>query len=92
MSAKGHFRTHAPQQILFDHLVGGHKQRGGHGETKRLRRLEIDGQSEFGGLKDWNISLFGAFQDLVSHIGDAVSGRQSATCLASRSKGARAVT
>jgi hypothetical protein len=36
----------------LDHLVGGHKQRGGHGETKRLRRLEIDGKFEFGWLAD----------------------------------------
>jgi hypothetical protein len=54
--------------------------------------LRFDHQFEFGGLKDWDIARFGAFQVLVSHIGDAVSGRQSATCFASRSKGARAGT
>jgi hypothetical protein len=54
--------------------------------------LRLIHQFESGGRKVWNIVGFGAFQDLVSHIGDAVSGRQSATCFASRSKGARAVT
>jgi hypothetical protein len=34
-----------------DHLVGGHKQCVGHGETKFLRRLEIDGQSNLIGWK-----------------------------------------
>jgi hypothetical protein len=34
-----------------DHLVGGHKQCVGHGETKCLRRLEIDGQSNLVGWK-----------------------------------------
>ena len=34
-----------------DHLVGGRKQCVGHGETKCLRRLEIDGQSNLVGWK-----------------------------------------
>jgi hypothetical protein len=34
-----------------DHLVGSHKQCVGHGETKCLRRLEIDGQSKLVGWK-----------------------------------------
>jgi hypothetical protein len=35
-----------------DHLVGGHKQCVGHGETKCLRRLEIEWPAEFGRLED----------------------------------------
>src|SRR5262249_17227504 len=50
------------------------KQRGRHGETKRLSGPEVDDQFEFGRLEDWNIARLGAFQDLVSHIGDAAAG------------------
>ena len=46
----GHNRTHhlcaATKRVLFNHLVGGHKQRRGHGETECLRGLEIDDKLE----------------------------------------------
>src|SRR5215831_6348428 len=57
----------------FDHLVGHRKQRGWHGETKRLRRLEIDHQFEFGRLADRNLAWVRAFQDLTDNVSDVVT-------------------
>ena len=62
----------ATSAVSLDHLVGGHKQRsGGHGEAKRLRRLEIDGQFEFGRLEDWNLAWPRALKDFADHVSDA---------------------
>jgi len=57
----------------LDHLVGGHKQRGGHGETKRLRCLEIDGQFEFGRLADWNLAWLRALKNLADNVSNVVT-------------------
>src|SRR5262249_20790802 len=50
MSALGHKRTHAPQQItlLFDHLVRRIQKARRHGEAERLGGLEVDYQFELG--------------------------------------------
>src|SRR5215831_16988011 len=56
---------------LLDHLVGGRKQRGGHSETKRLRRLEIDDQIKLGRLGDWNVARLCALKNFVGNISDA---------------------
>jgi hypothetical protein len=44
--AMGQEETLVPQQtpLLFDHLVGAAEQEGWHGETERLRSLEVDDQ------------------------------------------------
>jgi hypothetical protein len=60
----------------LDHLVGGHKQRRGHGEPKRLRRLEIDGQFEFGRLEDGDVGRFRTVQNLADYNGEPVFLRQ----------------
>src|ERR1700720_1006040 len=39
----------------FDHLVGAGEHCSWDGEAKRLGRLEIDDEIEFGGLFDWDV-------------------------------------
>jgi len=50
---------------LFDHLVGGGKQRRRDGQTKRLRSLEIDHQLVFGRLLNRQLTRLSAFEDAV---------------------------
>jgi hypothetical protein len=40
--ASGHIRTHAAQQILFNHLISSKEQRGRHGEAERFGSLHVD--------------------------------------------------
>jgi len=62
------FGPKADNTYLFDHLVGSGDERGRHGETKRLRSLEIDDQLQLGREFHRQITRFGSFQDFV-HIG-----------------------
>jgi hypothetical protein len=48
---------------LFDHLVGNGEHARRNSEAERLRRLEIDHQLEFGGLKDRKIGKFRTFEN-----------------------------
>jgi hypothetical protein len=47
----------------FDHLVGAGKDRGWHGEAKRLGGLQVDDQLEFCWLLDRQIGRLGAMED-----------------------------
>jgi hypothetical protein len=50
---------------LFDHLVGGGKQRGWHVEAKRLGGLEIDDEPVSRGLLKWQFPRFLAPENTV---------------------------
>ena len=58
---------HAPQQTtsLFDHLIGSCEQRRRHGETERLRGLEIDRQFVLGRRLHRQVGRLLAFEDAV---------------------------
>ena len=45
--AKGHKRTHAPQQVLFDDLIGKLLDVQGYIKAENLRDLKIDDNLEF---------------------------------------------
>jgi hypothetical protein len=49
--------------VLFDHLVGAHEQRRRNFKPKRLRRFEIEGQLDSGGLLDRQVGRFGAVEN-----------------------------
>src|SRR5215813_10679813 len=49
----------------LDDFVRALQQRRGDREAKGLRSLEVDDQLELGGLLDWQVGGFRAFQDLV---------------------------
>src|ERR1700674_953215 len=53
----------AAKRILFDHLVGAGQQRGRNFEAKRLSRLGINNQFEFGRLHDRKIGGLLAHED-----------------------------
>jgi hypothetical protein len=56
------------QNVLFDHLIGGHKQSLRHSESQCLSGLEIDSQVKLCGLLDREFPWLGSAQNLV-HIG-----------------------
>ena len=43
------------KSILFEHLVGAHKQSGWHRKAETLCGLEVDDQLDLGGLLDWQL-------------------------------------
>ena len=50
---------------LFDHLVGAGKQRRRHGQSKRLRRFEIDHQFVLGWRLHRQVSRLLALEDAI---------------------------
>src|SRR5262249_35213824 len=67
MSAKGQFRTRAPQRIveLFNHLVSPGEEHRGHFEVERLGSFQIDEELEFVGPIDRDVARLGPVEDLV---------------------------
>ena len=67
--AKGRKRTHAPLQIisLFDHLVGGGKQRLRNAQAEGFGGLWVDDEIEFGRLLYGQVGRLIAFENLA-HI------------------------
>ena len=65
MAESGQEETLVPQQtpLLFDHLVGAAEQEGWHGETERLRSLEVDDQLELRGLLYRQVGWLFALED-----------------------------
>src|SRR3984893_12048785 len=61
----------AANTALFDHLVGAGEHCSWDGEAKRLGRLEIDDEIEFGGLFDWDVGRLRPTQNLVDEFGGA---------------------
>ena len=63
--------TPAPQQTasLFDNLVGGSKQRWGHGKAQRLCGFEVDNEIELVRALHRKVSGLGAFKDAVNGSG-----------------------
>jgi hypothetical protein len=53
-------QTHAPQGPSFNNVIGAGEQRRRHGETERLRSLEIDDEVKLGRLLDRNVGRLGA--------------------------------
>ena len=68
MSALGQKRTLTG---LFDHLVGASEHRVRHGETKRLGRLEIDGQIVLVWRLHWQIGRLLALEDTIDVVSRA---------------------
>src|SRR5215469_3730809 len=91
LSAKsGHMQR--GKKALFDHLVGGRKQRLRNVELKRLCSLEIYDEREFGHLLNRNIRRLFSFEDFVDklrrtavHLLDIRSVRQQYPGLRKRS-------
>ena len=59
--------------LSLDDHVSDREQLRRHGEAECFRRLDIDGQFEFGRLEDGNVAWFRAFQNLKG--GAAAEGR-----------------
>src|SRR6266850_6029685 len=51
--------------LLLDHLVGTDKQRRRYREPERLGGFEVEDKLEFCWLLYWQISRFGAFENLI---------------------------
>src|ERR1700682_4002011 len=68
MSQTCHDQT---SRASFDHLVGAGEHCSWDGEAKRLGRLEIDDEIEFGGLFDWDVGRLRPTQNLVDEFGGA---------------------
>ena len=68
MSAKGHKRTDAVQQLgsLLDHFIGKGEQIVGYLDAERLGRLHVDDAEKLGFLHDRQVCRFGAFKHLPS--------------------------
>jgi hypothetical protein len=64
--------TEADFPVLFDHLVGGRKQRRRNGQTEHFRSLEINGEFELGRLLNGNTT-----SALFAATGMPVNGRGS---------------
>src|SRR5688500_14834393 len=58
-------------ESLFDELIGAQQQRRRDGEAERLRRLEIDGELEPGGLLDGKLCRFRALENALHIRGSA---------------------
>src|SRR6266568_4229978 len=73
-SVLGHFRTHATQQkaLLFDHLVGAHKESLRDREAERSCRFAIDDQFEASWCLHWQIARFLAPKNPV-YVGGRLS-------------------
>jgi hypothetical protein len=54
---------------LFDNLIGGSKQRWGHGKAQRLCGFEVDNEIELVGALHRKISGLGAFKEAVNESG-----------------------
>src|SRR5258708_40360692 len=74
--------------FLFKDLVRAGEKGWRDVETKRLRRLEIDGKQEFGGLLDRKVGRFGALENSIDKMGAAPEQgeevravRDQSTCL-----------
>jgi hypothetical protein len=59
----------ATSHALFDDIVSGGEQLRWYCNAERFRRLEIDGQFEFGRLNDGNVAWLRAPQNLVGDVG-----------------------
>jgi hypothetical protein len=51
--------------FLFDHVVGGGRQRLRHIKTKRFSSLEVDHQLELGGRLNGKLTWFSALEDAM---------------------------
>src|ERR1700690_1361169 len=67
MYAKCQKQTLATQQTesLFDHLVGDGEHPWRHLDAERARRLQVDGEFEFGRLRDRQVGGLGALEDIA---------------------------
>jgi hypothetical protein len=64
-------------ELSLDHLVSHREQLKRYFEVERLGRLEIDGQFQFGRLKDGNVVWFRTFQYPADHLAGALAeGRE----------------
>src|SRR5262245_37936695 len=59
------FRVRSAHGNSFDHLVGGHEQRGRYLQSERLRSPEVDDELELGWLLDRKIARLFTSQDAI---------------------------
>src|SRR5690348_5931808 len=76
----------------FDDLVGAVEDRWRHGETERLRGLEVDDQLECCRLLHRQIRRFGAFEDLPNVIADLAKDSREARSIADQAAGIGEIT
>src|SRR5262249_47460436 len=53
---------------LFDHLVGNRQDARWNCESERFRRAEVDCKFQFGGLQNWQVCHFCAFESPCSVV------------------------